>query len=130
MVVAAAIQGKHWSSKHICFLSDNMAVMATISSRTAKTPLLMHLLRCFSFYCAYFHFHFSAKHIPGPMKTAANAISRNNLSLFSSLVPQAPHLNPPPALLELLVLTKPDWGSPAWTQLFMCSLLEVSHDQL
>ena len=129
VVVAAAIWGRHWSGKHVRFHSDNTAVVATISSRTAKTPLLMHLLRCFSFYCAYFRFHFSAEHIPGPMNVAADAISRNNLPSFLSLIPQVPRCNPPSVLLELLVVTRPDWGSPTWTQLFVRSLLEVSQDQ-
>ena len=125
VVVAAAIWGRHWSGQHVCFHTDNMAVVAIITSRTAKPPLLMHLLRCFSFYSGYFHFHFSAKHVPGVLNTAADAISRNNLPLFSSLVPQAPQSIVPPPLTQLLISVRPDWGSPDWTRLFRCSLGEV-----
>ena len=84
VVVASAIWGKLWAGKHICFHADNMAVVAVLNSRTAKDPILMHSLRCFSFYSAYFRLHFSAVHIPGVMNTAANALSRNNLFSCSS----------------------------------------------
>ena len=52
MVMAAAIWGKQWSGSHVCFHCDNMAVVAILGSRTAKTPLLTHLLRCLSFFSA------------------------------------------------------------------------------
>lgn len=129
VVVAAAIWGDQWAGKHVCFHSDNMSVVAVLNSRTAKDPLLMHLLRCFSFYGAYFRFHFSAEHIPGTLNIAADAISRNNLSLFSSLAPQIPQFSIPPSLHNLLIATRPDWGSPAWTQLFIASLSRGSPNQ-
>lgn len=126
VAAAAGLWGRRWTGQHVCFHSDNMAVVAILNSRTAKTPILMHLLRCFSFYAAYFRFHFSATHVPGALNTAADAISRNLLSLFSSLVPQAPQFTLPPALDQLLIATRPDWGSPDWTQLFAHSLNEES----
>lgn len=84
----------------------------------------MHLLRCFSFYAAYFKFHFTARHIRGVLNIAADAISRNYLPLFFSLVPQAPQFVLPPTLEQLLVVTRPDWGSQDWTQLFVRSFNE------
>ncbi len=129
VVVAAALWGPYWSGKHVCFHSDNMSVVAILASRTARTPLLMHLLRCFAFFSAYFGFSFSAKHIPGVLNTAADALSRNNLSLFFSLAPQTPQFNIPPALHNLLINTKPDWGSTTWMRLFTASLREVSRSQ-
>ena len=112
VVVAAALWGHQWQSQHICFHSDNMAVVAVLNSRTAWTPHLMHLLRCFSFYCAYFRFHFSAKHVPGVMNTVADALSRNNMVLFSSLVPQTTQFAVPPSVSDLLITATLDWGSP------------------
>ena len=125
IVIAAALWGKYWQGKHIHFHSDNMAVVAILNSRTAKTPQLMHLLRCFSFYCAYYQFHSSSSHVPGVMNKAADAISRDNLTLFSSLVPQVTRFSTPPSLRKLLITTRPDWGSQTWTQLFVHSLNEV-----
>ena len=108
VVIVAATWGKCFTSKQVCFLSDNLAVMASIGSRTAKSSLLMHLLCYLSSYCAYYQFHCPAKHILGPLNSAADAILFNNLTLFSSLAPEVPHYNPPLALIELLVVTKPD----------------------
>ena len=71
--------GRHWAGKHIRFHCDNLAVVMILSTRMAKTPPLMHLLRCFSFYCAHFCFHFSTQHVPGIMNTAEDAISRDVL---------------------------------------------------
>ena len=44
VVAAAALWGHCWAGKHIRFHSYNMAVVAILSSRTAKTPLLTPLL--------------------------------------------------------------------------------------
>ena len=101
-----------------------MAVVAVLSKGTAKSPIMMNLLRCFSFYAAYFRFHFTARYVPGVLNTATDAISRDNLTLFFSLVPQAPHFILPPALKQLLVETRPDRGSQDWTQLLTHSLNE------
>ena len=129
VVVVAALWGRLWQGQHICFHSDNMAVVSVLKARTAKTPLLMHLLRCFSFYCAYYRFHTSCVHVPGTLNLAADALSRDNLPLFLSLVPQVPQQVVPPSLMELLVTTRPDWGSPDWTQLFVRSLTEALPDR-
>lgn len=129
VVMAVAMWGRYWSGSHVCFNSDNMAVVAILSSRTAKAPLLVHLLRCFSFFCAHFGVHFSARHVPGALNTAADALSRGNLPLFSSLVPRTPQHAIPPALVELLITRRPDWGLPAWTHWFTRSLNEVLPSQ-
>ena len=86
----------------------------------------MHLLTCFSFCCAFYCFHVSCMHVPGAMNAAADALSHNNLPLFSSLVQQAHQYAIPSALVELLITSRPDWGSQAWTQLFARSLAKAS----
>ena len=115
VVVAAALWGPHWSGKHVRFHLDNMAVVSVLTSRTARDPLLLHLLRCFSFYSAHFCFHFSARHIVGVTNVVADALSRNNLPLFMSLISQTTQYIIPPSLHELLIATRPDWGSETWT---------------
>ena len=122
IVVAAAIWGCHWSGKHVCFHSDNEAVVCAIQRRTAKHPLLTHFLRCLFFYASYYSFHYSATHIPGSLNTAADAISRNNITLLSSLLPQVHHTSVPQAVVEFLIVNIPDWGSATWMKLFDCSL--------
>ena len=99
-----------------------MAVVEVLRSRTSRDDLLMHLLRCLVFYAAYLGFDFVSDHIPGTRNTAADAISRNNLPLFHSLVPQIPQQVIPQPVLDLLVIRRPDWGSRDWTELFAHSL--------
>ena len=129
VVVAAAIWGSCWSRQRICFRCDNMAVVELLISRTSQDQLLMHFLRCLSFYAAYFRFQFCATHVPGVQNSAADALSRNNMLLFNSLVPQGRQFLIPSAILDLLVHNRPDWGSQAWTSLLRRSLTGVSPQQ-
>ena len=45
VVIAANLWGSHRSKKQVLFHSDKEAVVALLSSRTSKVPVLMHLLR-------------------------------------------------------------------------------------
>ena len=54
IAVAAAIWGSRWSRQRIRFRCDNMAVVELLKSRTSQDQLLMHFLRCLSFYAACF----------------------------------------------------------------------------
>ncbi len=120
--MAAAVWGLHWRELRVLFRSDNMAVVEILRKRTSADPHIMPLLRCFVFYAAVYHFTFTAEHIAGTHNTAADAISRNNLTLFTSLVPQVQQPPVPQAVLDLLVEQRPDWGSSTWTNLFATSL--------
>jgi len=122
VILAAALWGHQWKRSCVCFRSDNMAVVDILKTRASRDPVLMHLLRCLVFYAAYHRFQFTAQHVPGVLNTAADAISRNNIPLFLSLVPQMPCTTIPQLLLELLVTKRPNWGSTDWTRLFAHSL--------
>ena len=126
VVVAAAIWGPCWYKKCIRFRTDNMAVVDVIRTRTARDPLLIHLVRCLVFYAAFYNFDCTAEHLPGEHNLAADALSRNNLALFSSLTPQMPPFTIPQPVLDLLVEIRPNWGSRAWTDLFKNSLIRAS----
>ena len=103
IVVAAALWGSHWSQLHVCFHCDNMAVVAILQMRSGRSTLVQHLLCCLYFYTALFQFHYSVEHVPGVLNIAADAISRNNISLLPSLIPQASRVPLPPSILEMLV---------------------------
>ena len=122
IVVAAAVWGCHWRQLCICFYCDNMAVVDLLKKRSSPHPLLMHLLRCFFFYSAFFSFDFVVEHVEGASNTAADAISRNNLSLFASLFPQVNRIQVPQVVIDLLVVQRPNWGSSSWTSLFSRTL--------
>lgn len=68
----------------------------------------MHMLRCLAFYAAFYGFQMTSDHIPGNLSTAADALSRNNLPLFHSLVPQGQQAMLPQAVLDLIINVRPD----------------------
>ena len=98
VVLAAALWGPQWAGRHVRFHIDNMAVVEVLKTHTSRHPLMMHLLRCFAFYASYYRFHFSSQHIPGVLNVAADAISRNQVSLFSTFVSQVPFFHVPKSL--------------------------------
>ena len=127
IVVAAAVWGHLWSGQHILFLSDNMAVVAALSARSARHPTLSHLLKCLFFWEARHNFEHSAEHLAGKRNTAADALSRNNLQSFRSLTPQAKAVPTvvPAQVLSLLMDPNLHWTSPNWVQMFRDSLNKV-----
>ena len=126
VVIAAALWGRYWTRKRVRFNSDNMAVVYLLRSPTTKDAVAMHLLRCLAFYAAFYQFTFESRHVPGTENIAADAISRNNLSLFSSLLPQATQVCIPQSIINLLITKTPDWGSPTWTRSFRATLITES----
>lgn len=87
--------------------SDNMT---TVFNKEA-----MHVLRCLSFILAKFQLTIIAEHnIPGAYNDIADALSRNELALFRSLLPQA-RAQPipiPKPLLDLVISDRLNWTSP------------------
>ena len=128
ILISAAIWGPVWRGSTVLFLSDNQAVVTCLLRRTARDPLMAHLLRCLFFLEAHFGFEHRSEHIAGRQNAAADALSRNRLSEFQSLFPQAPgtSLQVPPCLLELLSDKTLRWTSPRWSHLFNHILQEVS----
>ena len=122
IVLAAAIWGGSWKGRRVCFLSDNAAVVAIIGRRSARHPRLLHLLRCLYFYAAHYQFMYCAQHLPGVSNTAADALSRDNMPLFLSFVPQGHQSRVRQDLTELLITRQPDWGSNSWISLFKATL--------
>ncbi len=80
--------GSQWTKSRVHFFCDNMAVVAVLKTLTSKDTLIMHLLRCLAFYAAHYGFEKESYHIPGMQNVAADAISRNNLTVIPSLIPQ------------------------------------------
>ena len=89
----------------------------------AKDQCISQLLRCLFFYSAYYNFEYSAVHIPGNMNIVAEAISRNNMIVRSSLAPQVSQTAVRGNISNFLLQQAPDWGSTSWIQLFTSTLL-------
>lgn len=88
-------------------------------------PLL--LLRCLFFYEARYGFVYKAEHVPGRCNRAADALSRDNVNLFFTLIPQAQ--SQATMISGLLVEALGDktirWTSPRWKKVFTDSLRRV-----
>ena len=128
IVVSAAVWGKQWQGQSILCRCDNLAVVHAIGNRSCRDPSLMHLLRTLFFFEAHYHFALCAEHIAGVDNILADDLSRNNLSSFVQRCPFLPDSTPTPipsCLRDMLLHTKPDWNSPAWTQLFRDTLRQV-----
>ena len=120
IVFAVAVWGAQWQGKSILCRCDNEAVVAIINTGTSKDCEAMPLMRCLFFITAKHNLLLTATHFPGSINILADALSRNNLQLFLSLSPQAlPNPDPiPPALIDLLTISRLDWTSPAWSSMF------------
>ena len=120
IVVAAAVWGAVWRGLTVCFHCDNMAVVEVLNRQAAKEPLMCHQLRTLFYLAARFDFDVTARHTPGVSNVAADAISRNNISLFLSQVPRASLLptHVPQELISGLSSPSPAWRSHDWTNWF------------
>ena len=120
IVIVTAVWGHHWKGKPVRVLSDNSAAVAAINNQSSRVKETAHLLRCLAFIAGRLQIHLSASHLPGVNNSIADAFSRNNLSLFFVLHPQASR-SPSPipsSLIQLLLLERPNWTSQHWTMMW------------
>ena len=95
IVITASLWDPSWHGSCSCFRTDNMAVVEVLRSRTSRgppldvSPALSHIL------CSSTPLRLWVEHVVGIHNTAADALSRNNLALFSSLLPQVPQVLTP-----------------------------------
>ena len=120
IVIAGAIWWPLWRNTTVLAQCDNITVVNIINHGSSKNQDAMHLARCLAFITAKFDFHIVATHIKGVHNVQADALSRDNLPLFRSLHPQANQEGAliPQSLLDLLILSKTDWTSKRWTELW------------
>ena len=130
IVIAVAVWGEQWAESTVIANTDNMSVVHVLTSGTAKDSRLMHLLRClhfFVFFVAKYQISIVAKHVPGVLNCAADALSRDNISAFLRSTPQAvKEPTPvPPQVINMLINHCPDWTSASWRTMFAstCSML-------
>ena len=128
IIISAAIWGHTWHGTTVLFKSDNQAVVAVLTSRSARDSRLSHLLRCLCFLEAHFRFEHRAQHLAGRLNTAADALSHNQTADYFCIFPQAPTTPTPvaDALQELLMDHSLNWISPRWKTLFRSILHRAS----
>ena len=122
IVCAAAVWGPTWAGLHVLCYCDNMSVVHALNKGSSREPsgVVMHLLRTLTFFSAIFGFVLRAEHVAGSDNGSADSISRNNLPLLFTQVPNASR-EPTPIpdeLWTLLVREQPDWLSERWKVLF------------
>lgn len=120
IVLAVAVWGHLWKGVTVSCRYYNMAVVAIVNSGRSKMDKAMHLMRCLSFFLARWDVRLVCKHIPGVDNNAADALSRDSLSLFHQLVPEAAEnaTQIPEGLICCLVSDTPDWTRVDWVTRF------------
>ena len=84
VALAAAMFGHLRMGKVIVIQSvvDNMAVVDVIKASHSNDLHMMHLIQLLVFLASYYNFWFTAMHVPGRLNVAADASSRNIMSMF------------------------------------------------
>ena len=100
IVAAAKVWGPRLAKRRVRFHCDNQAIVYAWSGQSSKDVVIMKLLRELFFTAANHNFSVQLVHIPGQHNPLADALSRNLLSRFFSLAPQA-DLHPTPTPPEL-----------------------------
>ena len=115
IVLSLALWGSRWSGSRVLFRTDNQAVVAALTSFSARDPTMSHLLRCLFF----FDVEHKVVHLPGRDNALADAISRNKVDQFFSLCPQASPIPKaiPTSAVSLIMDTSLTWTSPRWSDL-------------
>lgn len=103
IIVAVTTWSSHLRGKRVCFNCDNEATVKAWRNHSAKHPALNDLLHRLFFIAADNNFTISLSHTPGHHNCIADALSRNQLTRFHRLAPQANRYptRVPPELSEL-----------------------------
>ena len=120
IVLACATWGTSWSGGLVHCYCDNQAVVASLRSRTSQNKHCQHMLRALAFIEARHDLILQPYYITTKDNFLADALSRNQLCLFFSKVPDAdkyPSL-PPSHLISLLLDPEMDWPSHRWRNRF------------
>ena len=127
ILLSIAVWGTRLVKKQVLFQCDNMSVVQALKKGSAKDYVVMQLLRSLWFFVAYYDIDLTCVHIMGAVNTTADYLSRNNMSSFFSLNPQASPLPTPlpPPLLQIVSVNSPDWTSPHFRRLFKATITKV-----
>ena len=119
IVIGAFVWGHHWAHEVMQFECDNMAVVEVLNKGYSRDTSLMHLMHTLFFAAPKYNFWFVASHLPGARSVAADAISRDNLSVLFAHAPDINHTPSfiPQAVLKTLVSSN-NWTSSDWVKQF------------
>lgn len=89
ILAAAATWGKLWHRKRILIHCDNQAIVQIWQTKKPKHKALTKLCRKLFFLAAKNNYTVNLKHIPGSSNELADALSRQQVSRFHNLAPEA-----------------------------------------
>ncbi len=128
VVMGIAVWGAQWENGTVLCRCDNAAVVAILRSGSSRCPHAMRLVRCLFVFAAKYNIVLLAEHVPGVENGAADALSRDNLPSFFTLVQgacQSPSVVP--WQLEQALVRRPvEWMSEGWTRLLKDSWATLS----
>ena len=127
ILLGIGVWGKRIAKKRVLIQCDSMSVVQALKKGSAKDHFVMQLLRSLWFFVAYYDIELTCVHIMGAANSTADHLSRNNMSCFLSLNPQASLLPTPlpPPLLQIVTVNGPDWTSPHFRRLFKATITKV-----
>ena len=127
LILSVALWGGHWTGATVLCKCDNEAVVAVITTRSARDKQIVQLLRCLFFFEAHYDCHLVASHITGAANELADHLSRNRATSF--LQGAHPATSPTPRVvpreLQELAFSQHDWTSASWRALFKSTLQRV-----
>ena len=89
ILAAATTWAQRLRGKRICFCCDNQAIVKSWERKSVKHPQIADLFRRLFLLAANNNFTLALIHVPGKVNSIADALSRNQMSRFFSLAPQA-----------------------------------------
>ena len=118
IVIACIVWGRSWKRHTVVAHCDNTAAVEVVNSGYSKDGIMMHLLRMLFFVKTHWEIVVRAEHILGRLNGRADAISRNNMVTFFAQAPMASRtpVRVSPEVTRLLMTSRPDWMSSAWSQ--------------
>jgi len=130
IVLSCAIWGPQLAKQPVLILCDNLSLVNSVNKGSSKDTMVMHLLHCLWFFTAYFDITLKANHIPGVKNTAADQLSRNDMTTFFSTNPDISRVPAPlPApILEIVSSDGPDWTSLDFCKLFSLAISSRQHN--
>lgn len=130
ILLSAVTWGYQLAKRVVLFQCDNLSLVTAISKGSSKDPKVMQLLRCLSFFVAFFDIELRAEHIAGVDNIAADHLSRNNTQSFFSLqIRKSPIPDPlPPPLIQMVRSPDLDWTSPRFIETFNATISWVGQN--
>ncbi|KAK3105621.1 hypothetical protein FSP39_002022 [Pinctada imbricata] len=89
IVLAFFIWGEYLSKQKIILFTDNQALVSVLNTKTSKSKRVMSFLRPLVLISMRLEIQFKSIHIEGKRNSAADALSRLQLTKFHQLVPEA-----------------------------------------